>query len=86
MLISPAAIAPAACAQSVFNWVDETSTFLKMVDPNHLVTFGEEGFFAANSTRAKFNPAGTPGNVQQGTHLLRRVPNQHDVIIIVLLL
>eukprot|EP01025_Chloroclados_australasicus_P062131 TRINITY_DN8159_c1_g1_i1.p1 TRINITY_DN8159_c1_g1~~TRINITY_DN8159_c1_g1_i1.p1 ORF type:complete len:378 (+),score=18.56 TRINITY_DN8159_c1_g1_i1:125-1135(+) len=31
--------------QIVANWVDTMSRFVKSIDPNHLVTLGDEGFF-----------------------------------------
>ena len=35
-------------------WVAEMSAFVKRVDPNHLVTIGEEGFFASDRPEARF--------------------------------
>eukprot|EP01025_Chloroclados_australasicus_P059660 TRINITY_DN7555_c0_g1_i2.p2 TRINITY_DN7555_c0_g1~~TRINITY_DN7555_c0_g1_i2.p2 ORF type:complete len:413 (-),score=33.57 TRINITY_DN7555_c0_g1_i2:126-1364(-) len=34
---------------SVAKWIDDTSTFIKSLDPNHLVCIGGEGFFDADS-------------------------------------
>ena len=35
------------CPEHVQAWVAEMAAFVKRIDPNHLVTIGEEGFFAA---------------------------------------
>ncbi len=36
-----------ACNPTILTkWADETSTYLKSIDPNHLVSMGDEGFFA----------------------------------------
>lgn len=34
-----------AAAGTIANWVAEMAAFLKQVDPNHLVTVGEDGFY-----------------------------------------
>ena len=41
------------CPQHVQAWVAEMSAFVKRVDPNHLVTIGEEGFFASDRPEAR---------------------------------
>jgi endo-1,4-beta-mannosidase len=40
-----------ACkAPMLVHWADETSAFIKSLDPNHLVAVGDEGFFANGSS------------------------------------
>lgn len=47
----------AATDQSrVQGWVEEMGAHLKSVDPNHLVTVGEEGFYALGSLNERLNP------------------------------
>eukprot|EP01025_Chloroclados_australasicus_P012264 TRINITY_DN1562_c0_g1_i2.p1 TRINITY_DN1562_c0_g1~~TRINITY_DN1562_c0_g1_i2.p1 ORF type:complete len:656 (-),score=54.72 TRINITY_DN1562_c0_g1_i2:524-2491(-) len=49
------------CADALNNWVGEMSNYLKSVDPNHMITVGEEGFYSWNAlNRVQYNP----GNFQ----------------------
>ncbi|KAK9826448.1 hypothetical protein WJX81_007622 [Elliptochloris bilobata] len=42
-------------------WIDKMAEFVKSVDPNHMVTIGEEGFFAAGDPHESRNPSGSGG-------------------------
>jgi len=44
------------CPEHVQAWVAEMAAFVKRIDPNHLVTIGEEGFFAAERPEV-WNPS-----------------------------
>lgn len=44
---------PPACLQI---WIEEMAGWLKSLDPNHLVTVGEEGFWGPGSPQAQNNP------------------------------
>jgi hypothetical protein len=60
------------CGFALQQWIEEMAVHLKAIDPNHLVTVGEEGFysttcerFAGSVTRflsssSCFFPLGTP--------------------------
>ena len=37
-------------------WINEMASFMKELDPNHLVTSGGEGFWGADNKRADNNP------------------------------
>ncbi len=46
-----------ACSPPVLvKWADETSTFIRSIDPNHLISVGDEGFFA-NGTSSHYDGA-----------------------------
>ena len=46
-----------ACNPSILvKWADETSTFIRSIDPNHMVSVGDEGFFA-NGTSPHYDGA-----------------------------
>ncbi len=44
------------CGTTFQAWVEEMSAFVKALDPNHLVTIGEEGFFGDGTPEAASNP------------------------------
>ena len=37
-------------------WIEEMSVHLKTLDPNHMVTVGQEGFYAVGSMHENMNP------------------------------
>jgi endo-1,4-beta-mannosidase len=44
------------CASLAQVWIEEVSAYLKTVDPNHMVTVGEEGFYGFGSPNVDLNP------------------------------
>lgn len=53
------------CDQLFQSWVEEMSTFIKSIDPNHLVTIGSEGFFGHSSWNVYKNPQAWAGDMGQ---------------------
>jgi len=49
---------PQFCRNKLYSWIKETSSHLKSIDSNHLVSIGYEGFFAPSSQYSKANPSG----------------------------
>jgi len=45
-------------AEWIQEWIVDISKYVKEVDPNHMVTVGEEGFFGASSPQAKLYDPG----------------------------
>jgi len=44
------------CERKLQDWIESESAFVKSLDPNHLVTVGEEGFWSADSPNEYANP------------------------------
>ena len=44
------------CESKLQNWIETESAYVKELDPNHLVTVGEEGFWSADSPNEYANP------------------------------
>eukprot|EP01024_Parvocaulis_polyphysoides_P028784 TRINITY_DN25998_c0_g2_i1.p1 TRINITY_DN25998_c0_g2~~TRINITY_DN25998_c0_g2_i1.p1 ORF type:complete len:566 (-),score=68.07 TRINITY_DN25998_c0_g2_i1:747-2444(-) len=44
------------CGQYIQSWLDEMAAFLKSIDPNHMITVGEEGFYGWYSGKEHVNP------------------------------
>ena len=44
------------CEEKLQSWIESESAFVKQLDPNHLVTVGEEGFWASDSEYEFANP------------------------------
>lgn len=41
---------------AVQNWIKENAAYLKSLDPNHMVSVGEEGFYSSTPSRLSANP------------------------------
>ncbi|BDA49901.1 Mannan endo-1,4-beta-mannosidase 1 [Coccomyxa sp. Obi] len=46
---------------TVQTWINNFASYVKSVDPNHMVTVGEEGFFGPNDPNVKCNPGYSSG-------------------------
>ena len=55
------------CAPKLQSWIEDVSAHLKSVDPNHLITVGEDGFYQADNCWADIaNPVPRNGYKNQG--------------------
>ncbi|GAB4818410.1 hypothetical protein N2152v2_005456 [Parachlorella kessleri] len=45
-----------SCTATLQSWIEDISKHLKSVDPNHMITVGEEGFYGLNSPQNSHNP------------------------------
>eukprot|EP01026_Neomeris_dumetosa_P063267 TRINITY_DN60027_c0_g1_i5.p1 TRINITY_DN60027_c0_g1~~TRINITY_DN60027_c0_g1_i5.p1 ORF type:complete len:372 (+),score=34.00 TRINITY_DN60027_c0_g1_i5:262-1377(+) len=62
--------------QTLYNWIDDMSSYLKSIDNNHLISAGTEGFFGNSAPEYLiYNPGGWPGC--EGTDFMRQhqIPN-----------
>lgn len=55
-----------ACADAVQGWIDEMATLMKSLDPNHLTTVGEDGFYGPTGSSNQ-QLAANPDNVPDFT-------------------
>ena len=54
---APNASCTTAAADDIQDWIEDMSRYVKAVDPNHMLTVGEEGFYPAGDPKAaKYNP------------------------------
>ncbi|KAK9813329.1 hypothetical protein WJX73_000535 [Symbiochloris irregularis] len=53
------------CAAAVKSWVTMMAAYVKSLDPNHLVSIGDEGFYTSGTAATNINPAGGWA-IQQG--------------------
>lgn len=63
------------CGSALQGWVDEMTMYLKAIDPYHMITIGEEGFYSRTCERVHLNPgagkrrtgiASSPWALQEG--------------------
>jgi mannan endo-1,4-beta-mannosidase len=67
------------CGWALQDWVDEMSMYMRALDPNHMITIGEEGFYSSTCERVYLNPgagkrrtgiASSPWALQEGQDML----------------
>ncbi len=46
-----------SCGFALQQWIEEMAVHMKAVDPNHLVTIGEEGFYSTTCERCLLCPS-----------------------------
>eukprot|EP00803_Ostreobium_quekettii_P000277 evm.model.scf_996.1 EVM.evm.TU.scf_996.1 scf_996:6145-15734(-) len=63
------------CSDILQRWIEEMSEYLKIIDPDHLVTVGTEGFFGADSQMEGRNPQGWAGKMGQNFTLNHMAPH-----------
>lgn len=44
------------CGWALQAWIEEMSLFVKTLDPLHMLTVGEEGFYSSTCSRVHLNP------------------------------
>ncbi|CAD7704951.1 unnamed protein product [Ostreobium quekettii] len=70
------------CTENIQAWFEEMSDFLKAVDPVHMVSTGQEGFYALASGRQSVNPdlyVGLPPNEYWASQSGQDFKRNHDM-------
>ena len=47
-----------SCGPALQSWLAQMTQYVKSLDPNHLLSIGEEGFYSATNPRSANNPQG----------------------------
>lgn len=64
------------CDEALQNWIEEMSSFVKNIDPNHLITIGSDGFFSEDEN-VQHNPADWGAQMGQSFEL-NNLPDSID--------
>jgi mannan endo-1,4-beta-mannosidase len=68
------------CGWALGGWVEEMAQYMKSIDPHHMVSIGEEGFYSSTCERVYLNPgagkrrigiASSPWALQEGQECVR---------------
>jgi mannan endo-1,4-beta-mannosidase len=74
------------CGWALQAWIDEMSLFVKTIDPLHMLTIGEEGFYSSSCSRVHLNPgsgnrrtgiASSPWALMEGQDFLANHAGEH---------
>lgn len=68
---APNASCDTRAADYIQDWIEEMSAYVKSVDPNHMLTVGEEGFYPASNPKAKTINPGLSFSTTSGQDFVR---------------